>query len=120
MISGHGYPHLVPKEKTETRKTPKKRSRIFSPKKTPFGSSAARKSQFDNSMAKAKIIDGKAYNEGYSNLFIGDVNTTGFTKYIAKSKSMVQLRSGISPIAQRVASPNSPPWFPSKYNLPEE
>ena len=120
MISGHGYPHLVPKEKTETRKTPKKRSRIFSPKKTPFGSSAARKSQFDNSMAKAKIIDGKAYNEGYSNLFIGDVNTTGFTKYIAKSKSMVQLRSGISPIAQRVASPNSPPWFPSKYKLPEE
>ena len=120
VISGHGYPHLIPKEKTETKKPPKSKLRTFSPKKTPFGSSAPRKSQFDNSMAKAKIIDGKAYNEGYSNLFIGDVNTTGFTKYIAKSKSMVQLRSGMSPIAQRVTSPNSPPWFPSKNKLPEE
>ena len=43
--SGHGYPHLVPKEKTETKENAKKKDREhFHPKKTPFAcSSAARK-----------------------------------------------------------------------------
>ena len=65
-------------------------------------------------MAKAKIVDGKSYDEGNASLFIGTVDSSGLSKFIQKSKSATQLRNGISPVAQRVTSPNSPPWFPSK------
>ncbi len=113
LISGHGYPQL---KMDEPKQKPRKKNKT-TPKKSPFGSSAPRKSQFDNSMSKAKIIDGEAYDEGNASLFIGSVETSGFKKFIHKSKSSVQLRNGISPVAQRVTSPNNPPWFPAKNNM---
>ncbi len=110
LISGHGYPQL----KMEEPKKRQTKSKKVKNKKSPFGSSAPRKSQFDKSMAKAKIVDGKSYDEGNASLFIGTVDPSRLSTFIQKSKSATQLRNGISPVAQRVTSPNSPPWFPSK------
>jgi hypothetical protein len=120
-LSGHGYPHLQvkvvqPQRHHEVTVSSPPVASKQTPPSTPFGSSAPRRSFTDKAQTERKAFETPSNKYIKKGLFIGEIRSEKMAKHIAKSKSALQLRTGLSPVAQRRNSPNAPPWFPMKPN----